>query len=66
VALLRDVLDRAQAGWFPALPGEECCSRSLHLACGPQAGARFHGKRRDPDVARRLALLAEPDREEPR
>jgi len=62
--LLRHVLDSAAAGWFPSLPDDTCCRRSLAPACGPACGARFLRKISDPDVRRRLEMLAEPDRPE--
>jgi hypothetical protein len=64
--LVREVLERSASGWYPAIPGEECCRRTLAMACGPQPFARFVNKVGDPELARRLALLSEPDREEPR
>jgi hypothetical protein len=61
--LVREVVARCAAGWYPAIPAEGCCSPTLAAACGPQPLARFLGKVSDPDLARRLALLGEPDRE---
>jgi hypothetical protein len=61
--LVREVLERCASGWYPSIPAEECCRRSLAIACGPQPLARFLNKATDPDLARRLTLLSEPDRE---
>ncbi|HMB71381.1 MAG TPA: PD-(D/E)XK nuclease family protein, partial [bacterium] len=59
--LLAHVAERSAAGWFPSLPGDECCRRSLGPACGPAAAARFLRKASDPDVRARLRLLNDTD-----
>jgi RecB family exonuclease len=59
--LVAHVTERSRAGWFPSLPGDACCRRSLAPACGPAAAARFLRKAADPDVRARLRLLSETD-----
>ncbi|HET9886616.1 MAG TPA: PD-(D/E)XK nuclease family protein, partial [bacterium] len=54
-------LDRAleivAQGWFPSLPGANCCSNDLACACGPSPRARFNCKRGDAELEAHLALL---------